>query len=301
MKFNSAVLVVNNKARSGGLLNTDQCVAQLQAGGIEVTVFNPADGDDNKRLEALLDKDKAPLLIVAGGDGSVNFNLNWAIQKDLVLAVIPVGTANDFARNLGIPADPIKACELIVAGAVTGVDVCKVNNSYFVNVAHIGLGVQVSRELSPEQKQRWGVFSYLRAFLRVLNRVNTFKAKLVMDGMEKSYRLLHLSIGCGRFYGGGNIVEESCFANNGWLNISGLRKRSFFRFIFSLPFVRLGKHKLIKEGIVAKAKKVAVITRRPKSIHADGEPIGQTPAEFELISGVLKVVYNPDNHFLEDK
>ena len=70
---------------------------------------------------------------------------------DKVLAIIPMGTANDFARNLGIPTDPGLACQLIVAGNTTALDVAS-NAHYFVNVAHIGLGVRVTYALTDEIK-----------------------------------------------------------------------------------------------------------------------------------------------------
>ena len=295
MNIASAVLVVNKKARAGADLDIAQCLAILQAGGITTQVFSLGE-DEPAQLDAWMVE--ADAIIVAGGDGSINHNLQQVIKAGKVLAIIPMGTANDFARNLGIPNDPRLACELIVAGNIAALDVASVNGHYFVNVAHIGLGVSVTYELTDEVKKRWGIFSYLRAFISALKRMRTFRAKLLLDERAKRYRLIHLSVGCGRFYGGGNVVDEHCYANNGWLNITGLRKRNLFKLLISLPFIRFGRHRLISEAIVAKAKRLELTTRRPMEIHADGEPVGHTPAVFELHERVLRVIYNLNQHQL---
>ena len=295
MNIASAVLVVNKKARAGADLDIAQCLAILQAGGIATEVFSLGEGAPGQLDGALA---KADMVIVAGGDGSINHILLQVVKAGKVLAIIPMGTANDFARNLGIPNDPRLACELIVAGNIAALDVASVNGHYFVNVAHVGLGVSVTYELTDEVKKRWGIFSYLRAFISALKRMRTFRAKLLLDDHAKRYRLIHLSVGCGRFYGGGNVVDEHCYANNGWLNITGLRKRNLFKLLISLPFIRFGRHRLISEAIVAKAKRLELTTRRPMEIHADGEPVGHTPAVFELHERVLRVIYNVNEHQL---
>ncbi|MFO1367351.1 MAG: YegS/Rv2252/BmrU family lipid kinase [Marinagarivorans sp.] len=291
----SAVLIVNKKARSGADLDIAMCLAILQAGGISTHVFSLGEDEPWQLDEWMAEAD---MLILAGGDGSINHNLTRVIEADKVLAIIPMGTANDFARNLGIPTDPRLACQLIVAGNTTALDVASVNAHYFVNVAHIGLGVRVTYALTDEIKKRWGILSYLRAFISALKRLRSFRAKLTIDGRLKRHRLLHLSVGCGRFYGGGNVVDEQCYANNGWLNITGLRKRNLFKLIISLPFIRFGRHRLIKEAIVAKAQGLELYTRKPMEIHADGEPVGLTPAVFELHRRALRVIYNVNEHHL---
>jgi len=295
MGLTSCLLVVNKNARSGEQLDLKLCVDILQSGGLSVQIFNVGEGEPDYFASLV---QQAQMVIVAGGDGSINHVLQSLVGTDKLLAVIPMGTANDFARNLGIPTDPSQACELIVAGNIAALDVASVNGHYFVNVAHIGLGVSVTYELTEEIKKRWGIFSYLRAFISTLKRLRSFRAKLNVDGRVKRHRLLHLSVGCGRFYGGGNVVDEQCYANNGWLNITGLRKRNLFKLLISLPFIRFGRHRLIKEAIVAKAQRFEIYTPKAMEIHADGEPVGHTPAVFELHARILKVIYNPNDHHL---
>lgn len=295
MGLTSCLLVVNKNARSGEQLDLKLCVDILQSGGLSVQVFNVGEGEPDYFASLI---QQAQMVIVAGGDGSINHVLQSLVGTDKLLAVIPMGTANDFARNLGIPTDSSQACEMIVAGNIAALDVASVNGHYFVNVAHIGLGVSVTYELTEEIKKRWGIFSYLRAFISALKRLRSFRAKLNVDGRVKRHRLLHLSVGCGRFYGGGNVVDEQCYANNGWLNITGLRKRNLFKLLISLPFIRFGRHRLIKEAIVAKAQRLELYTRKPMEIHADGEPVGLTPAVFELHRRALRVIYNVNEHHL---
>ncbi len=93
-------------------------------------------------------------IILAGGDGTIHKSLSSIVPTGLPLGIIPRGTANDLARTLNIPTDPRAAASVIVTGRVHHIDLGMVNSTYFLNVAHIGLGAQISLQLSKKTKRR---------------------------------------------------------------------------------------------------------------------------------------------------
>ena len=105
-------------------------------------------------------------MIVAGGDGTLNAALQGLVEAGLPLGIIPLGTANNLARTLGIPSDPAGACEVIAAGHRRRIDLGWVNGRYFCTTASVGLSVQITEELSPEAKRRWGPAAYALAAVR---------------------------------------------------------------------------------------------------------------------------------------
>ncbi|MDV6328308.1 diacylglycerol kinase family protein [Idiomarina sp. Sol25] len=122
------------------------------------------------------------LVIVAGGDGTISSALESVYKSKQILAILPMGTANDLARSLGIPQDVFAAAQAIVDNKRERVNLANVNSNYFVNIAHIGLGVEVTRELTSEMKEYFGVLAYLGALTSVMKRNKSFRVTIKADG-----------------------------------------------------------------------------------------------------------------------
>ncbi|WP_265094641.1 diacylglycerol kinase family protein, partial [Enterobacter hormaechei] len=99
-------------------------------------------------------------IVVGGGDGSINAVLEGALAARLPLGILPLGTANDLARTLGIPPDPVAAAGIIQAGYLRQIDLGRVNGHLFANVASLGLSVELTRRLTGALKRRWGRLGY---------------------------------------------------------------------------------------------------------------------------------------------
>jgi diacylglycerol kinase (ATP) len=122
-----------------------------------------------RAVDALLDRG-VTRLIVGGGDGTSSTVASRLAHREVDLGVIPLGTANDFARTLGIPTDLAGAIEVVASGKVHFVDLAWANDAYFLNVASVGMSVSVSAtaELSPARKLWFGSLAYAHAGLRAL-------------------------------------------------------------------------------------------------------------------------------------
>jgi diacylglycerol kinase (ATP) len=174
---------------------------------------------ERKRQLKQLGKD-VDLIVIGGGDGTINKALPALLKLKKPFAVLPLGTANDFARTIGLPPDPLQAAEVALSGREHRIDVGVVNDKPYLNVASVGVASKVARTQSKELKKRWRVFSYVIGLLRVLQNLKPFFVHLDIDGAPVwSGSVYQVSIGNGRFHGGGLTVAEDAAIDDGRLNL----------------------------------------------------------------------------------
>ena len=284
-----AILIVNPNSRRAAAADFDAGLATLKDAGFAVAVIESGSAAESRR--AILERSGGlDLVIIAGGDGTISSCAAVLHQCNLPLAVLPLGTANDLARSLGI--DNLRqAFAAIRAEHFHSIDLGVVNDHYFFNVANLGLGVKVTEELTPEVKERWGVFSYLKALFAALARSDQFRVNMDIDGKHYAMRSIQLAVGNGRFYGGGNVVDDAARINDATLFLYSLRPQSIWELLTLAPLLRGGRHDLAERVFNATGKQIEIATR-PTSmeIHADGEPVTQTPATFTVLPAALKVI-----------
>lgn len=283
-----ALLLVNPASRRGGEEDLQEGLDLLASAGVEVIQHKPNDAAHMNQL-IRAHRDQVDFYILGGGDGTISSAAAALHDCGKPFAVLPLGTANDLARSIGLPEQLTDVFRVIVANRRRRIDLGVVNGRYFFNVAHIGLGVHITYELTPEIKKRLGVFSYLRAFFRALSRKKTFHVHLQVDGQSYRQKTIHLAIGNGRFYGGGNVVDERASIDSGELYLYSLKPQSVWELLTLAPLLRGGKQHLVKRTFTAIGRRIQVNTTRPREIHADGEPAGFTPATFEVLADALEV------------
>ena len=233
--------------------------------------------------------DGCELVIVGGGDGTLNSAAPGLLDASLPLGILPLGTANDFARTVGLPLNPIEAAKVIVAGHLQPIDLGEVNGHLFFNVASIGFSAELARGLSAEAKRRWGVLGYGIVAARLLARSRLFTAYIEHDGTIETVRTLQVSVGNGRHYGGGMTVDETATANDGKLDFYSLEVDHWWRLLALLPSLRRGTHGRWDDVRAFRTTEVVVRTSRPRPINTDGELTSWTPAHFRIRPAVLRV------------
>ncbi len=228
-------------------------------------------------------------VILAGGDGTVNAALPTLTGACLPFGVIPLGTANDLARTLGLPADPVAAAEIIASGRTRRIDVARVNDRFFVNAAGIGLGSELQEEVTGRVKQVFGRLAYPLTVLRRGWANRPFHASVRGGGLDARYRVIQITIANGTYYGGGMTVREDATIDDGQLDVVLLRARPLWVYLLHGMSLRTGVYARNSPMVTAKARELTVHTRRPKAISTDGERVTQTPATFELLRDALEV------------
>jgi diacylglycerol kinase (ATP) len=239
-------------------------------------------------------RDTADLVIVCGGDGSVSSAAMAAIESGLPLGIIPMGTANDLARTLGIPADLGRATDVIVAGRTRSIDVGTVNGHAFFNVASIGLSTELARSLDPGLKRRFGRFGYALAAAKVLSKANRFKARITEKGLQIDASTYQIAIGNGRHYGGGNIVEASASIDDGHLDLYSLEMKNVWKLALMLRSFRAGTHGAWSEVRTARCIEFDIETDEEMAVNADGEIVTSTPAHFKVLPKAIAVFAQRD-------
>src|SRR5918993_2903055 len=205
-----AALIVNTRSRTGERAFF-QALDRLQdlhvPLGVTYAIRDPARLPETVR--EVLD-DGYRFLILGGGDGTVSSVVDFLAERDALLGLLPLGTANDFARTLDIPDDIEGACKTIANGKLVDVDLGLAGDNFYVNVASVGLGVEATRALSPQLKKSIGPLAYPVAAIKAFLKHEPFTARLSFpngDHEPIGYgRLLQVAVGNGRFYGGGGGV-----------------------------------------------------------------------------------------------
>ncbi len=288
-----ALLITNPHSRRADDPALQRGIELLRDGGMElVPTEMPASAN---ALPALVDRyrDEVDLAVIAGGDGTLNALAGALHRHRLPLGILPLGTANDLARTLSIPEDPEEASRLILRGHQRQVDLGQVNGHYFFNVAHVGLGTYITHQLSASAKKHWGVLSYLHTFFTALQHYRSFRVTLTVDGESRHMRSIHVAVGNGRYYGGGNLVEENAGIDDGHLVLFSLKPLKVRQLLLIAPLLRLGKQRAAKEVYTAWGREISVRTARPMEVHADGEHLTWTPADFRVIPRAVGIFAPP--------
>ena len=239
-------------------------------------------------------------IILGGGDGTLNAAAEALINAGLPLGVLPMGTANDFARTLGIPTTLPEACKVIVGGILHPIDVGGVNGKYFFNVASMGLSVQCARRLTGEVKRRWGVLGYAICARDALKATRTFSAQITCDGQKSRVRSIQIAVGNGRYYGGGLAVAEHAAIDDARLDLYSLRPQSIWSLMALIPSLRSGRHGQWEGVDMLHGQQIRIDTDEPMRINTDGEVTTRTPAEFRVLAGALSV-FVPERYILDRK
>ena len=282
-----ALLLINPRSRQG---NGDLAaiLSALSNCGIEPVVERLGDG---RPLAEVVARHAAhvDLAIVGGGDGTLNAAADALVAAGLPLGVLPLGTANDLARTLGLPLDLEAACAVIGAGRLRAIDLGRVNGKLFFNVASVGLGVNVAHRLTGERKRRWGVLGYAVSVRDAWRATRAFRVRVTCDGASVTLRSIHLAVANGRHYGGGMTAAADAAIDDGRLDLWSLKPMSAWRLAALLPALRRGHHGLAPEVDVVHGEVIEIETDAAMPINTDGEVTTRTPARFEVVPAALRV------------
>jgi len=287
-----ALLVVNRVARHAADEYAIAATA-LRHAGIAVTVL---DEPDKLAVASSIvrQQDACDAVIVAGGDGSLNVALQALVHVKKPLGIVPVGTANDLARSVGVPLDVKGACDVIAAGITRPIDVGRVNDVYFFNEMSIGLSPTVTRLLTKEDKAKLGTLALLVRGARVVHRLRRFRVEIECDGRRSTFHSPQLTIGNSSSFGGLIRSDEAALDDHrlDLYSISFPTWWSFFEGLLALIRRRYDDARSVK---TMHGKLFTVRTRRRRPIEADGEIVSATPAVVRVVPSAVRV-FVPASH-----
>lgn len=282
-----ALFIVNPNARSGRR-PVAPARKVLESAGLNLIDAAPEHGESLSNVIVRMQQ-SCDCVIIGGGDGTLNAAAAGLVATGLPLGVLPLGTANDFARTVGIPADPVEAARLIGSVTPRPIDLGEVNGHLFFNVASIGFSAELAKELTEEAKKRWGKLGYAIVAARILARSRLFTAHVEHDGSVEEIRTMQVSVGNGRHYGGGMTVEQTATADDGRLDFYSLEVDHWWRLLALLPSLRKGTHGRWDDVRAFQTTDVIVKTKKPRAVNTDGDLTTWTPAHFRMRAKAIRV------------
>lgn len=228
-------------------------------------------------------------VLAAGGDGTINEVANGLAHQAAALGVLPVGSVNVFAMELGIPLSLDKAIEVARNGVVRQIDLARANERYFVQLAGVGLDAETVRLTDPESKKALGPLSYVMTLAQVVSR----QAPLleIRNGHSDPIQGSFLLVGNGRHYGGPFHIFPKASLDDGQLDICIFHKLSHFDLLrYFRGILTYGTHTNFTDVTYFKTDHIEVRAAEDVPFEVDGEYHGTCPVRFSIEPGALRVM-----------
>jgi len=234
-------------------------------------------------------RDGVDAVVALGGDGTVNETVNGLSIFDVPLGIIQLGTANDFARDTGIPLDPVAALELILTEPPTRIDTGELNGRRFLNVSTAGIGAEATAATAPESKEALGALAYAITGVRKLVELEPIAARFTAPDLDIETTFVVLAVGNGRSTGGGTLLTPRASLTDGLLDVCIVEPRARREFARLALRFRRGRH-LGSRGVhYLKLPSLRVAASRPITVNLDGEPTTATTLNYHARPGDLRV------------
>jgi YegS/Rv2252/BmrU family lipid kinase len=277
-------LVVNAKSRKGRDLY-QRAQALLIQNGIELIATEGVRDPAQLRptIQRLLESDP-PMIIVGGGDGTLSSTVDDFVPHETVFALLPLGTANSFARTLGIPLDLEGAVEVIATGERRRIDLGMIDKDYFANCAAIGMSPLIA-ETVPHNLKRWlGRVGYFGWAAWQFTRFRPFKLTVGNETVDA----VEVRIANGRYHGGTELVEDA-EVDSGEIIVQAVLGDARHRLLWSwaASILKLkGRERNVREfhGV-----ELRISTDPPLPISIDGEVLAHTPVTAHVAPGIIEV------------
>lgn len=283
-----AILVVNAHSRKGRDA-FEEARDKLAAAGIELIGCHAV--EDPEKMDATVKAAiaKAPMVIVGGGDGSLSSTVDHFLGADTVFAILPLGTANSFARTLEVPLDLDGAIDVIANGRRKRIDLGCIDGDFFANAAAMGLSPLIADTVPHNLKKYLGMVGYLIWAARVAVKFRPFRLKVTHeDGSIDKVWATEARIANGTHHGGVELVESQSL-DSGEIVVQAVTGKSVVGLAWSwfATLFKLRHRELTVEEF--RGRKLTVEARPRQKISVDGEISARTPVTVTIARGAIEV------------
>jgi YegS/Rv2252/BmrU family lipid kinase len=284
-------VVIRNPASRGALdtVTLSKAVDVLQRAGWDVTIAETeriGHATEFARDAAARGVDVA---IANGGDGTVNEVVNGIAGSDTALAVLPGGTANVWAGEIGIKKKPMEAIRVALEGERRRVDLGVANGRYFLLMAGVGFDAEIVPRVNPAWKRRIGAASYIVSGTRAIFGATHRHATVVIDGETSETDLYWMLVSNTRSYGGITDIMFRARVDDGLFDVGIMHRGGLRRMIIDGVRVLRKKHEDSANIDYLRVRTVEVLTPGIP-VQLDGEAGGETPMRFEIAPLALNVI-----------
>jgi diacylglycerol kinase (ATP) len=291
-------IILNPRA---GSAEQSESLRETLAGRAEITLYKTDGAGHATTLAAEALEAGYERIVAAGGDGTIHEVVN-GLAADFTrarLGIIPLGTGNDLARTLAVPADPLEALHIVMAGAEHWIDLMKVESTdqvtYGINVAAGGFSGQVDEVLTEKLKASWGPMAYLLGAARVVPDLTGYHTAIAWeDGPVERVEALNIVVANGRTCAGGFQVAPLANPEDGLLDVIIVRYGDVLD-LAGVAARMLGGNYLNSDQVMdRRARSVRIASHPGMWFNVDGELFTNQPVAFTILPQALRVSVGPE-------
>ncbi len=264
--------------------------AHLRARGATVDVHTSTSSADLTRAASEGSRAGYDRVVICGGDGTVHFAVREFDLERGTMALVPLGSGDDFARVTSIPRKLEEACDTVLDGVVREIDVARANGTRYVGVAGLGFDSQVAAFANRNVRFLRGSAVYLYAILRVLPQFTPHPVRITTGDGVRSEEIMFATVGNSRQYGGGIRIVPEAQIDDGILDYCIVHRTTRFQLLLTLPRAYNGTHVIKPFVETGRGREFHFDCDHPLEVYADGESVTTTPVTFGMEPQKLKLV-----------
>jgi|SRR5690606_30216241 len=283
MKMKRARIIYNpTSGREIFKRHLPEVLEKLEKAGYETSCHATTGAGDATNAARIAVEREYDLVVAAGGDGTINEVVNGLAEQEYrpTLGVIPVGTTNDFARAIGVPRNIEGACDVIIEGNSVPIDIGRVSDKYFVNIAGGGRLTELTYEVPSKLKTMLGQLAYYLKGMEMLPSIRPTEVSIEYDGKLFEGEIMLFLVSLTNSVGGFEKLAPDSSLNDGLFDLLILKKANLADFIKVATLAIRGEHINDPHVIYTKANRVKVNPTEKMQINLDGEYGGLLPGEF---------------------
>ena len=295
---NNKILIYYNPYSGSGVFknNLDYIIGRCQDAGYQAVPIRASKGKVIDRTFAEINQEEYSRIIVGGGDGTVNLCVNAMIKHNinLPLAILPSGTANDFAYYFGLPSDIKELMDIALGDVTSPADVGKVNDKVFINVAAMGALVDVSQKTDPNLKNSLGIVAYYLTAMSELPQIRPLAVKLTTPDAVYEEEIYFMVVMNGESAGGFRKLNPESSINDGKLDVIAFLKMPIVELAPLLIEVLRGRHPKNKHVLYFQTDKLTMESNADIGTDIDGEHGEKLPLHFSVLHNRLSIFVKGD-------
>lgn len=290
------LIIVNPVSGGGRALRAEPLVASYFAEqGRSVQFVRSRSSDDIREQAAEGAAEGYRYVVALGGDGAFHHLVEGILGTGAIAGFLPAGNGNDIARDLGIPADAVSAAAAFFYSKPRAVDMVRVRfadgrTAHFVGAGGMGLDAEAAHLANTRFKKWPGVTRYLAGALWTFFHEPAFELAAEIDGTHWNGHALFAAVANATSYGSGVRIAPDAKMDDGWLNVVLVEDLTWSRLVEAIPIVLTTGDIRFDEVKRFRCRRVMLRADRAVKVHGDGELLGESPAEFEILPGAIRVM-----------
>lgn len=290
------LVIVNPVAGGGAALRAEPLVASyLAEQGRNVQFVRSRNSEDVRERAAKAAAAGYRYVVALGGDGVLHHVVEGLYGTEAIAGIFPAGNGNDIARDLGIPNDPVRAADLFLHSRPRALDLIRVRfqdgrTAHYIGAGGVGLDAEAAHLANTRFKAWPGLTRYLAGTLWTFFHEPTLELRAEMDGAQWAGRALFAAVANTTSYGSGVRIAPDAKMDDGWLNVVLVGEVEWTRLFEAIPILLTSGKLHYEEVRRFRCRRVRLEADRLAKVHGDGELLGESPAEFEILPAAMRVM-----------